>query len=447
MFRYLLVAIFIVSVLLPVSPAKAFEQLPRSLAWELLDMSGQKKEYVEGKYLINNHYVKPGDTIDMWVRVANRSKNPAAEVWYGKSALLDEGPNYPNAHAIGVGMWDPFDKNPGWIDPSSFVINDNRFMYYDGPRVDKNSAVTLAWKVKIPTTVPNGQYDLTLNLVREFDEWGIRVDSAGNTHRYQSMYWKIHVGDGTGPVVNDEYFTASVPTPVGTFSTQQVRIKLDNPNLKIFTDTAVTTENTPVPWPVWPLSSFISMNSATIAINGSYFCPTAYESCAGKENTFNPMVYNTRLGKMINETRNGAGWNKGGLLVFDTTNKPYYFLKTSEFKSTTWFKSTYGADVQAAISNVPTIVFNGAINYGDGDLDSNMTGVKAGRGAIGIKGSEVFLVLVKAATVPDLAQVMQSLGMQYALNLDGGGSTALYYRGQYKAGPGRDLANAILFRL
>jgi hypothetical protein len=39
---------------------------------------------------------------------------------------------------------------------------------------------------------------------------------------------------------------------------------------------------------------------------------------------------------------------------------------------------------------------------------------------------------------------MKAMGMENALNLDNGGSTALW-SGGYKVGPGRDLPNVILF--
>ena len=39
---------------------------------------------------------------------------------------------------------------------------------------------------------------------------------------------------------------------------------------------------------------------------------------------------------------------------------------------------------------------------------------------------------------------MKALGMDNALNLDSGGSTALW-SGGYKAGPGRNIPNAVLF--
>ncbi|OQX51317.1 hypothetical protein B5M47_01265 [candidate division CPR3 bacterium 4484_211] len=46
----------------------------------------------------------------------------------------------------------------------------------------------------------------------------------------------------------------------------------------------------------------------------------------------------------------------------------------------------------------------------------------------------------------DAAEVMQKLGAANALNLDGGGSSAMYYNGSYKVGPGRNLPNAVVLQ-
>jgi exopolysaccharide biosynthesis protein len=73
-----------------------------------------------------------------------------------------------------------------------------------------------------------------------------------------------------------------------------------------------------------------------------------------------------------------------------------------------------------------------------------MTG-KYIRTAIGYKDNKIYLVVANKATVPELAIIMQTLGMEYALNLDGGYSTALYYNDEYMIGPGRNIPNAIIF--
>ena len=50
---------------------------------------------------------------------------------------------------------------------------------------------------------------------------------------------------------------------------------------------------------------------------------------------------------------------------------------------------------------------------------------------------------VYSASFADTAEVLKTLGLQNAMNLDGGGSTALWFDG-YKAGPGRSLPTAIV---
>ena len=67
-----------------------------------------------------------------------------------------------------------------------------------------------------------------------------------------------------------------------------------------------------------------------------------------------------------------------------------------------------------------------------------------GQGAVGVDGTYIYLVIVTNATVTDSAYVMQALGARDALNLDGGGTAAMWIGGQYTVGPGRLLPNAVL---
>ena len=196
MIRVILVAVIalLFSFFIPAQSAQAFEQLPRSLRWELISQSGTTA-YNDAGYPYGIHYANQGDTVDMWMTVKNHSSNPRGQVWYGKSNILPEGPQYPNAHAIGVGTWDPMDHIPNFLDPSSFVINNNRLGYYDGPAIHRGQTMTLPWRVKIKDNIPNGTYDLVLSLVREFDEWGYRTTSSGANHRYRSMLWRFVVGE------------------------------------------------------------------------------------------------------------------------------------------------------------------------------------------------------------------------------------------------------------
>jgi hypothetical protein len=191
---FILAVVLAVGFVLPTDVADAFQQFPRSLAWELMSQSGvQKVDFNGDPYAV--HYVQPGETVQMHVTVRNRSRNRQAEMWYGASSILPEGPNYPNAHAIGLGTWDPMDNIPSFLDPSSFVINGNRFAYYNGEPINKGQSMTLNFQVKIKDGVADGTYDLVTSFVREFDEWGWRDNGRGQNHRYRSMLWKFVVGD------------------------------------------------------------------------------------------------------------------------------------------------------------------------------------------------------------------------------------------------------------
>jgi hypothetical protein len=60
-----------------------------------------------------------------------------------------------------------------------------------------------------------------------------------------------------------------------------------------------------------------------------------------------------------------------------------------------------------------------------------------------VNGSTVYIGVVHNATVAEAAYALKALGLSHALNLDSGGSTALY-SGGYKVGPGRNIPNAVL---
>ncbi|MEK7130593.1 MAG: phosphodiester glycosidase family protein, partial [Patescibacteria group bacterium] len=43
-----------------------------------------------------------------------------------------------------------------------------------------------------------------------------------------------------------------------------------------------------------------------------------------------------------------------------------------------------------------------------------------------------------------MSAIMNAMNMKHAIGVDGGGSSAMYYNGQYKVGPGRSIPNAIV---
>lgn len=247
--------------------------------------------------------------------------------------------------------------------------------------------------------------------------------------------------------INNSFFSyenKQIIVGTETFAIKVATVDLTSPNLEIITDTA-SDNNCDTDCPVKSLADYVSANGGSVAINGSYFCPTDYSSCAATKNYFFYPVYNSRLGKMINE--NQLKWpTTGPILVFSTDNHPYFFISTQLFKDVVTFENTYGVKIQAAIANKPALIYNSVNIVNTQELDDKQRTVKSYRSGIGIKSNKVYLVVASSATVIDLAGIMESLSMEQALNLDGGGSSALYYQGAYKIGPGRNLPNAIIFK-
>lgn len=193
------------------------------------------------------------------------------------------------------------------------------------------------------------------------------------------------------------------------------------------------------------LASYITENGGAFGIHGTYFCPPDYGSCAGQTNSFLPPVFNSAADTMINNGK--LPFHSGPIIAFGENDEYYYYHRTEDFgNSVTEFEERTGTQLKAAIANYPSLIENGSIVVESEPLDSKQRDVKAARGAIGYNNDSVFLVTASSATVVDLASIMDSLGADYAMNLDGGGSTALYGNGQYYAGPGRELPNAIVYK-
>jgi hypothetical protein len=167
-------------------------------------------------------------------------------------------------------------------------------------------------------------------------------------------------------------------------------------------------------------------------MNGTYFCPPDYASCDGKANSYDFALYNSNVGKWLNES-NIYALNLG-LAGFNGSTP--VFLNNSNTYS--------GQAVTAGMVNFPSLLSAGEITINEASLTSYQKDVRGVRGAIGTDGSNVYLTLINSATVTDAAYVMKALGATYALNLDGGGSSALYIGGAYRVGPGRLLPNAIV---
>lgn len=206
-------------------------------------------------------------------------------------------------------------------------------------------------------------------------------------------------------------------------------IAADLGNARVIVDTA-SDSDCGNDCPVLSLADYVSRNRAFAGVNGSYFCPIDYPSCAGKTNTFDLLVMNHK--KTYFNSDNNVYSNNPAVIFGDG----YIRFVTA---ASQWGRDT---SPNGVLSNYPLLVFNSQVSFG-GD-DDPKKGSKGGRSFIANKGSTVYIGVVHNATVAESARVLQTLGVENAMNLDDGGSTALW-SGGYKVGPGRNLPNVILF--
>lgn len=245
------------------------------------------------------------------------------------------------------------------------------------------------------------------------------------------------------------YELTSVTTERGEFKVDVLKIDLTNPQLQIISAAADSAVCSGGSCAAKSLADYVFAQDGFAGVNGSYFCSSA--GC-GQANYYFFPVYDTLTGVMVNQDQLKY-WTTGPLIAFDTSNRFYYFKDARDFQSPADFERNYGVKLQAALGNKPRLVENKMNVLIEWELDKGQKTGKYWRNAIGYRESatrpgygELFIVIARQATVDDLAVIMKAMGMDYALNLDGGSSSALIYNGEYMVGPGRKVPNALIFK-
>lgn len=111
-------------------------------------------------------------------------------------------------------------------------------------------------------------------------------------------------------------------------------------------------------------------------------------------------------------------------------------------RSLEWGRDT---GIIEGIANHPLLVSGGKPVVNEGGLDDKSRATRTNRGFMGTKEDTLYVGVVHGATVGEAAYVLSGLGLEQAINLDGGGSSALYINGKYLVGPGRNIPNAVIF--
>ena len=282
-------------------------------------------------------------------------------------------------------------------------------------------------------------------LGRPDDAFAIMRELGLGINRKNLSYINKHTLSESINMYSSYKFKKAVNVAGEDFLLDVIEINLNNPNLKIITDTASSEDCSGV-CPAKPLIDYVLENEAFAGINGTYF-----DTSRSKLNYYFFPVYNSRLKTFINTSQLRYP-TTGPIMAFDENNKFYYFKDSREFAGVSQFESTYGVKLQATIGNKPRLVEDGKNLLIDWELDSGQANVKTLRTAIAYKAGTsigdkgtLYLVVARKSTVTDLAEILKVMEVQYAINLDGGSSTALYYNDEHMVGPGRNIPNVILF--
>jgi hypothetical protein len=304
----------------------------------------------------------------------------------------------------------------------------NRIAMQPAPYVGPGQVAWFQFTIQAPLTP--GYYRLYLRPLIEGATW---MEDVG-------VFWSVTVlnADGTlppkpvGVYSPTGYSTLSVPTPAGTFTTHLIKERLADVTVKTVTANASYCPNN---CPVEPLDQFATADHAYAAIHGTYLCPPDYAACAGKVNSYDYAMWNSDLGTWINKP---ALIGQNGLLIFNGKT-PTYYRRAYVYGQ----GPTANLPITAGITMFMLLLQGGAIL----DISAEQTAKQQERemkGSIGTDGTYIYLVITENASLVESQYVLQALGVQDALNLDGGGTSAMWINGQYTVGPGRLLPNAIL---
>jgi hypothetical protein len=160
--------------------------------------------------------------------------------------------------------------------------------------------------------------------------------------------------------------------------------------------------------------------------------------------------FDTRSGEIIcNLVRQGHLLNEGraGNTIWIDPDNQAHLLRTAQVPG----RNVDWSQCECAISAGPTLLRGGrvALNpHPEGFRDPGLFR-RAARTGLGItKYNHLLMVTVnRGISLRRFAWVMRKLGSVDALNLDGGSSTAMYYRGHFHSRPARKLTNLVMVSL
>ena len=182
----------------------------------------------------------------------------------------------------------------------------------------------------------------------------------------------------------------------------------------------------------WSLKRHAEENGWNIAINGAMFSN-------GKRGV-DPYYYWNITDMVIDGVLNrGGNYSNAGIAIGNP------FAGISAYWSTT--DNCVGKPVDF-IGGAPTMIVNGVIKFDMKGLSSSFASNLTQRTALGIDKENFYICTTKSGkhTLYEVAKVMLSKGCLYAIDLDGGGSTA-FYNDKYYFTQGRNITSAFGIKL
>ena len=175
------------------------------------------------------------------------------------------------------------------------------------------------------------------------------------------------------------------------------------------------------PKELWTLSQIARHNRAKAAINAGFFAVTTI----GHGFPIGALKVNNELINNPYEGRGCLGWNDDDEAIFSVASQ----------------EAAYWVDMENIIQAGPLILDEGVPVYNSNNegFNNSLISVRHPRSAIGLNqdGQWVFMVVdgrngfhSSGATIAELADIMRSQNVLYALNLDGGGSSEIIINGK-----------------
>lgn len=137
--------------------------------------------------------LEPGQTLNLSLTLFNRSGNTIQSRYrLGNSP----GKQVP-VGSYGIGSQTPKqDGTPHFLDLSSFILNNNRFAYYEGEDVPDNGLITMNWNIKLNNNLTDGVYNLYVRPVSEYLAWTRQIKNGKLLPTTSSdIFWRLTVGE------------------------------------------------------------------------------------------------------------------------------------------------------------------------------------------------------------------------------------------------------------